>query len=75
MKMINYPKLEHHKYLHFNLLEKLNVAKHSNTSFELFLEFVVDWFTQHTTIEDIQIHKYCKENNIDINFKFNIFNE
>lgn len=74
MKLINYPKLEQHINLHFDLLEKLNVAKHSNVNKNDFLNFTVAWFVNHTIQEDKQIYNYCKENNIEINFKLDIVN-
>lgn len=75
MKKIGYPKLEQHKNLHFNLLEKLNIVKHSKIATADFLVFAVDWFVHHTTNEDRLIAKFCEDNKIDFNFTFQIADE
>ncbi|HEX5743255.1 MAG TPA: hemerythrin domain-containing protein [Flavobacteriaceae bacterium] len=72
MAEIKYPGLNNHQHLHFDLLEKLNIAKHkSNNSLE-FLQFAFDWFSHHTTHEDKSISNFIKKNNIQAEYYLNI---
>lgn len=75
MKRINYTSLDHHKNLHYDLLEKLNIEKHKKTLDDNFIDFVKDWFSTHTTIEDKKIYTFCMENNIQMDYKYESLNE
>ncbi len=72
MAQVNYPGLENHQHLHFDLLEKLNIAKHKvNNSIE-FLQFAYEWFAHHTTHEDRSISTFVNKNSIQTNYQLNI---
>jgi hemerythrin len=75
MKKISYPKLDKHKELHFNLLEKLNIVKHKIISKDDFIKFLEEWFVSHTAHEDKKIEEYCLSAHLEIDFKFHIDGE
>lgn len=72
MVEIEYPGLNNHQHLHFDLLEKLNIAKHKTDNSIEFLQFAFEWFAHHTTHEDKSISNYIQKNNIQTDFHLNI---
>lgn len=72
MKCIGYPEFKKHQTEHFELLENFNLSKHQN-DFSIFLEFLFQWFANHTVAEDKKLKEYVMENNIHIeDFYYNI---
>lgn len=70
MKQINYPYYERQRLAHFELLERLNIAKHRKDFSVGFLQFVFNWFSSHTMSEDKNIGLYVKEQNISVGFNY-----
>jgi hemerythrin len=59
MLKFNYPDLEAHRKLHLSLLDRL--SSHSiKDSVEELLDFLVDWFVQHTIHEDHRIGEFLQ---------------
>ncbi|WP_289054391.1 bacteriohemerythrin [Carboxylicivirga marina] len=61
MESIGYPQYLNHQEAHFVLLERLNIAKHKLEDLSKLVEFIYQWFIEHTLKEDIQIAEYLKE--------------
>jgi hemerythrin len=66
MVAINYPEYEEHRWRHQDLLDTLKIKKQSLTSFKNFHLFLVEWFIEHTTVEDIRIKQFVDDYNIDV---------
>jgi hemerythrin len=63
MAKIGYPDLAEHRDIHYHLIDNLN---NKATAIimglikpEDMLAFLIDWFTQHTTLEDIKIAAFA----------------
>ncbi|TRX70240.1 bacteriohemerythrin [Carboxylicivirga sp. M1479] len=69
MKAIDYPDFNNHRQIHSNLLLKLKdeinivMAKHIN--FDILIDFLVDWFIKHTTMEDQKLANYITQIHVD----------
>ena len=73
MRRINYPGYIDHQSKHLDLLEEFNIAKHDETDYLKFIEFVYCWFVHHTIGEDGLIKNFVDENHIDFEkFHYNI---
>ncbi|WP_430817351.1 bacteriohemerythrin [Carboxylicivirga sp. RSCT41] len=66
MVAINYPEYEEHSWRHKDLLETLKQKKQSISGFDSFHQFLVEWFIEHTTVEDIRIKHFVDDYNIDV---------
>lgn len=64
MKICNYPDFEVHKQEHQDILENLfikaNEIHDKDNNFDDFIEFLVSWFVNHTTVVDQDFAKYAK---------------
>ena len=62
MLNVEYPDYEQHVNAHKLLLANLELKRHeyilNNTDLKELVEFLFDWFVQHTTIEDKKIAAY-----------------
>lgn len=60
---MNFPELEEHRSLHHNLLDELSNKKIEfelgNNEFEDFVEFLYNWFIQHTLQEDKKVAQFA----------------
>ena len=73
MRRINYPEFNEHQSRHFDLLEEFNIAKHNETDYLKFIEFLYSWFVNHTIGEDGKIKNFVDENQIDFEqYHYNI---
>lgn len=73
MQQINYPDYKAHRDLHFELLERFNVAKHKNDKLRDFLDFMYDWFIGHTIKVDMQIKDYMQAEDIDVDYSLHLY--
>ncbi|WP_185969077.1 bacteriohemerythrin [Carboxylicivirga sp. M1479] len=72
---IDYPQYIEHQEAHYILLERLNIAKHKVDDLCELLEFIYEWFIDHTLKEDIKITEYLKENGKEYHFSKGSGNE
>lgn len=66
MKAIHYPEYDEHHWRHNELLETFRIKKLNHASFDNFHQFLVEWFIEHTTVEDIRIKRFVDDHNIDV---------
>ena len=74
MKKINYPGLEAQKKLHNALLDSFQSSYSLSKDYNAFLDFLKNWFIEHTVLTDHKIGEYMKHKNIDIkDYTYSIF--
>ncbi|MBK3519367.1 bacteriohemerythrin [Carboxylicivirga marina] len=66
MVSIGYPDYNNHCTEHHKLLESFFVSRYSSIGFTGFYRFLVEWFVEHTAVEDIKIKAYIEANQIDL---------